>query len=139
MSQAASFLQLAYASRNLVPGEHMQQEIESILALSRARNVAWGVTGALLFSVDSFVQVLEGPGHAVETLFEKIQLDPRHADVVVLHASSVQERAFARWSMAYAGRHDDLRFADLCAARGDMASPAILRLLQGAMDRMPVA
>lgn len=139
MSEAASFLQIAYASRNLVPGEHMQQEIESILALSRMRNATWGVTGALLFSADSFVQVLEGPEDAVETLFEKIQLDPRHAEVVVLQASAVQDRGFAQWSMAYAGRHDDLRFADLCSARGDRASSAILRLLQGAIDRMPVS
>ena len=116
MSEAASFLQIAYASRNLVPGEHMQQEIESILALSRMRNATWGVTGALLFSADSFVQVLEGPEDAVETLFEKIQLDPRHAEVVVLQASAVQDRGFAQWSMAYAGRHDDLRFADLWSA-----------------------
>lgn len=138
MSKAASLLQLAYASRSLVPREYMQQEIESILDTSRAGNVAKGITGALLFSADSFVQVLEGPEHAVEMLFEKIQLDRRHAEVVVLQASAVQHRGFGQWSMAYAGRHDDLRFTDLRGTRGGMAPPAILRLLQGAIDRMSV-
>ena len=48
--------------------------------------------------------VLEGPLPAVERTFERIQCDPRHSDVVVLHVLRSDRRDFAEWSMAYAGK-----------------------------------
>jgi hypothetical protein len=46
--------------------------------------------------------VLEGPLSAVQSTFERIKRDPRHVDVSVLSCKPIENRNFARWSMAYA-------------------------------------
>ncbi|WP_158295618.1 BLUF domain-containing protein [Crenalkalicoccus roseus] len=92
-----------YISRNLIPPSATEAEIGRILEASRRRNAALGVTGALLFSEGAFAQVLEGPLASVEEVFETIQADPRHREVVVLEAGRVPERAFPEWHMAYVG------------------------------------
>ena len=43
-----------------------------------------GITGILLFNGQQFFQVLEGNEEILESLFSKIQFDPRHRDVVEL-------------------------------------------------------
>lgn len=96
---------LAYFSRNAISeaGGDLVREIDRILAVARDNNRRQGVTGALLFSDGCFAQVLEGPLAAVEQVFETIQCDPRHRDVTVLSFEPITERAFANWSMAFAG------------------------------------
>jgi len=135
MSEAEPLFRLVYASRNLVPEAALPEEMPRILDAARRHNAESGITGALLFSADAFVQVLEGPMPAVERAFERIQCDPRHAAVVVLEAGPAPARDFAGWSMAYAGRRPDLRFAAL-EETPRTASPALLDLLRAALGRM---
>lgn len=99
-------MRLVYWSRNRIPGtgENLESEIAQILETSRANNSAVGVTGALMFNSGCFAQVLEGPPSAVEEVFERIQHDDRHGEVVVLECAPVGAREFAAWSMAYVGR-----------------------------------
>ncbi|WP_322514859.1 BLUF domain-containing protein [Rhodopseudomonas palustris] len=75
-------------------------EVESILAAARHNNPRLGITGALAIGRGVFAQLLEGPRHAVEMVFEKIQRDERHGDVQVLAFGPVAERAFPHWPMA---------------------------------------
>lgn len=120
--------QLVYCSRNAIADCHaadMDAEILRILEASRRNNVHDRVTGALLFSAGSFAQVLEGPLAAVERVFERIQRDPRHADIVVLHVLRSQKRDFADWSMAYAGK---------LAASGEAARALSSALAQPGQD-----
>ena len=102
---------LLYCSRNLLGGSLAEQEgeVQKILASSRRNNVREGVTGALLFNGEWFAQVLEGPLAKVEATFERIQRDPRHADVTVLESGVASCRVFADWSMAYAGADETQR------------------------------
>jgi hypothetical protein len=95
-----------YRSKNLITGGPRQiaTEIESILAKSRRNNARLGVTGALMFNRGVFAQVLEGECRAVETVFEKIQLDERHGDIQVLALDRVEQRIFGNWSMAFLGQ-----------------------------------
>ena len=96
---------LIYLSRNTIPGsnENIHQEIEQILAVSRQRNAASQITGALMFNRECFAQVLEGAHDDIQATFERIQCDPRHADVVVLDFKPVEARRFSHWSMGYIG------------------------------------
>lgn len=96
---------IIYVSRSLLRGDEDQVAVElrRILAVSRRNNASEGVTGALLLGQGSFAQVLEGPMVAVERAFERIQDDPRHADLVVVEVGAVDARAFPDWSMAFAG------------------------------------
>lgn len=95
--------QIVYCSRNRISGTSTDVEIEigSILSVARAKNKKAGISGALLFSGDAFAQVLEGPLDAVEEIFERIQCDERHSDVVMLRNAESEARIFSDWSMAY--------------------------------------
>ena len=99
-----ALFRVVYCSRNVIAGQGVDAEVAEILAASRRNNRRDGITGALLVSPVGFAQVLEGPLSAVERTFERIQRDPRHAQVDILHASEVGARCFAGWAMACAGR-----------------------------------
>lgn len=110
---------LVYSSRsppNIAPIE-LSQSIRTILDASRRNNPALGVTGALMFNVGYFAQVLEGPAAAVEQLFVRIGRDKRHHDVAVLSRGEVQDRAFSHWSMALIGasRTNPIRYSPLAS------------------------
>ena len=100
---------LVYYSRNCIaaPPEQTAAEIDMILASARANNSREGITGALLFNSELFAQALEGPLPAISKIFEKIQRDPRHSDVVVLQSSTAPARDIPQWSMAFAGRSSE--------------------------------
>jgi hypothetical protein len=54
----------------------------------------------LMSSGGIFYQVLEGPIEAVDSLFQKIAIDPRHKDVLVLSVQEeVEDRQFPSWAM----------------------------------------
>lgn len=130
---------ILYVSRNLIPAATSEAEIERILAVARRRNAERDVTGALLFSEDAFAQALEGPQEAVSGIFDLIQMDARHADVVVLEAGMVAAREFAEWRMAYSGRIDDTaaRYATLLGrGPGADAGQGVLRMLGSVVSRL---
>jgi Sensors of blue-light using FAD len=76
-------------------------ELEEMLAESRIRNQAHGITGVLLFVEGAFLQILEGEKADVHNLMARIELDPRHRGIKVFYEEEVGDRAFASWSMAY--------------------------------------
>lgn len=96
---------LVYCSRNLITGNptEIAAEVQQILASSRANNMREGVSGALLYNAGMFAQVLEGPTAAVGRIFEAIQRDPRHSEVVVIESAPAMQRDFPDWSMAFSG------------------------------------
>ncbi len=57
------------------------EEIERLLACSRANNMRDGVTGALLLAGSAFFQMIEGPEEAVERALSRILGDNRHVGV----------------------------------------------------------
>ncbi len=101
--------QILYCSRNNMRGavEDVKEQIEGILCSSRKNNAKVGVTGALFYNTVFFAQVLEGSFADVQSVFERLQLDPRHSDLVVLQSGFIAERDFSNWSMAYAGTSAD--------------------------------
>jgi len=140
MTQPRGIVRLLYVSRNVLEGssEEMEDEVSSILQTSRRNNARDGVTGALLFNADCFAQALEGEAEAVQEIFERIQLDPRHEATVVLEYGPVGAREFGDWSMAYIGRteHEAARYAALTGASApDEAAGQVLGLLRGVVMR----
>lgn len=100
MSAASEPLQrVIYASRATAAADI---PVDEILAAARRNNAALGVTGALLLSGPYFAQVLEGPRSSVEEIFERIQCDPRHENIVVLEVAQPSARAFGAWTMGFA-------------------------------------
>jgi hypothetical protein len=109
---SSSLYRMIYCSRNViakvVPAaatpEGLEQEIRSILAASRHRNMIDNLTGALLFTASGFAQVLEGPRDVVERTFERISFDPRHAEVTALSFTPTDHRSFPDWSMGFCSK-----------------------------------
>ena len=94
---------LLYVSKSCLRLPQEEGRVADIVAVSRRRNVALEVTGALMFVETHFAQVLEGPGAAVTTLMDSIRADPRHTNLTVIDTETLVRRRFARWTMAYAG------------------------------------
>ncbi len=96
---------LVYCSRNLLQGSlaEITKELEQILVSSRVNNQKAGITGALLYNDGMFAQALEGPLPELANVFEIIQRDPRHREIVVVQSGPSEKRDFPAWAMAFSG------------------------------------
>ena len=97
---------IVYCSHNAIETGCNEAEFRSILSVARRNNRQHGVTGALLYNNGMFAQTLEGTFESVQNIFERIQVDHRHSDVVILQANLVPNRTFGDWAMAYAAPSD---------------------------------
>lgn len=90
------FIYLSSASMYFQP-----ETLKEMLIKFRQNNEANHITGMMLFSDGSFLQVLEGEGDQMDILIKKIKRDPRHHSLVQIAAGSVEERMFGKWSMSF--------------------------------------
>ena len=102
--------QILYCSRNSLceTAAENKAQLDSILRSSRINNGRVGVTGALFYNTVFFAQVLEGSFGQVQRIFERLQVDHRHSDLVVLQSGFVGQRDFPDWSMAFAAASADI-------------------------------
>ncbi|MBX2812759.1 MAG: BLUF domain-containing protein [Myxococcales bacterium] len=80
-----------------------EQALMELLELARVKNAEIDITGMLLYSENSFFQVLEGEQARVDSLYNKISKDPRHTKVTKIIQEPIGQRAFGQWTMAYTG------------------------------------
>jgi hypothetical protein len=94
-----------------------EQSLQQILNESRRGNTDHQLTGMLVYVEGKFLtgdqnndhpvlegrfmQVLEGKEADVKEIFEKIRLDHRHMDLVVLKQGPIAERSFKNWDMGF--------------------------------------
>jgi len=76
-------------------------DLADILEVSRRKNAERGLTGMLLYSDGSFIQVLEGARDTLHELFDRIARDARHCDITLLAEQAIRERAFGDWTMGF--------------------------------------
>ncbi|MBO6520324.1 MAG: BLUF domain-containing protein [Rhodospirillales bacterium] len=96
--------QILYASQT--DGPVSERECQDILATSRRNNERDGISGLLVYiSNGTFLQVLEGPGAAIENAMSRIKDDARHYDVAVLIDRQRPAPHFTDWSMGYKTFH----------------------------------
>ena len=96
---AGTLLQIIYASASAQ--KMSSEELAEILRIARENNAAHDISGMLVYHGGSFLQVLEGPEGAVNSLFVKIEKDPRHGEINILFRDTVPEKEFEEWSMGY--------------------------------------
>ena len=126
--------QLVYSSE-AAPGL-TDEDIQDILEGSRVDNEERGVTGALIFVDRVFVQVLEGEKDAVEALMAKIERDPRHHDVTVIHEGESGSRIFESWHMAFLNP-DPEQMSRWAGLPGASSMEDIVAALDRNPDRVP--
>ncbi len=73
--------------------------VEAILQQARRHNPEMGITGVLCHGGGLFLQALEGGRDAVNALYNRIAIDPRHRAVTLLHYEEILERRFSGWTM----------------------------------------
>ncbi len=91
--------QLMYVS--MAAWKMENDDLNSILDVSRANNFRLGVTGLLLHLDRGFLQVLEGSKGAVLEIFGRIERDRRHTGLRILFQQDVPERLFGDWNMGF--------------------------------------
>ena len=99
-------LRIIYVSRASSP---FPLELKDILASSRKNNRVLGVTGALGFIDGVYLQCLEGEASVVNSLYKRLQEDPRHMELKMLENKLVSERAFPNWSMGLLTWNDEIK------------------------------
>ena len=79
--------------------------IEAIAREARVHNEREGITGILVSTGQIFFQIIEGPDEKIDSLFRRIEADPRHRQVLVL---SLEQGDFDRLCPDWAMRKVDL-------------------------------
>ncbi|MDN7127401.1 diguanylate phosphodiesterase [Pseudidiomarina sp. 1APR75-33.1] len=77
------------------------EQLPALLEECRARNQRVGVTGMLMFSGNSFFQIIEGDESVVQAVYSKIETDPRHYNVVKILEEPISKRAFGEWILRF--------------------------------------
>lgn len=72
-----------------------------LLSESQKRNAARGVTGLLLHSDGSIIQIIEGAESEVKALYNKIAHDKRHRGVTLMSSKQIKERDFPQYKMGF--------------------------------------
>lgn len=76
-------------------------ELVALLETSRANNNRAGLSGMLLYSSQSFLQVLEGPAEQLSATYERIRSDPRHEALRLLFDGEAPRPLFPDWTMGF--------------------------------------
>lgn len=100
------------------------REMVSLLDKAQQHNAARDITGMLAFNREGFLQVIEGGSEAVNDLYHRIAVDPRHHQMTLIGFGEVAERQFADWNMAA---------LDVVALDADRRSGTLLRYGASAM------
>jgi len=77
------------------------EELLELLEMSRRNNERLEVTGLLLYQDGNFMQLIEGPDRAVVELQQRIELDPRHRQIITILREPTEERLFSDWAMSF--------------------------------------
>lgn len=85
-------------------------DVKEILKKAKENNRTKNITGILLYLDKNFIQVLEGEKEDVITLYQKINLDYRHKNVIKVIEGTIEYRQFDKWDMGFVEiDSDDLR------------------------------
>jgi hypothetical protein len=146
---SGSLYRLIYYSRNLLaarlPQEEFRRQVGTLVEAWRQRNASAGLTGCLLTSLSGFAQVLEGSRDVVERTFDRIAVDDRHTDVMLVSLTPIERPSFPATPLALAwqaepGARDPLRHLITDAAAGlprATTGADVLRMLRAAAEPMP--
>lgn len=88
-------------------------ELIALLEVSRRNNAQAGLSGMLLYSSQSFLQVLEGETAALSATYARIRADERHRNLRLLLEAEVRAPLFPDWTMGFEHVDDEELAEDL--------------------------
>ncbi len=112
--------------------------VSVIVRKARQRNEELSLTGLLVFDGERFVQFLEGPRSAVDSMRASLAADHRHVEFTPLldEGSPESTRLFEGWSMAYADAIDLESLEVFTRVQGE-AAMAQFEAMLGVLDMEP--
>ena len=93
----ADLFRIAYIST--AKGGSYAIDINTLTKQCQRNNRLHGVTGLLLWSGRSFLQVIEGKKDTLETLMKNIEADTRHHSIVIFENNPIDYSLFTGWAM----------------------------------------
>ena len=90
---------VVYRSRSTLHPDNVE-ELDKVFRTSIKNNRRDHVTGCLAHPDGHFVQVIEGTSNRVTSLLDRLAIDTRHTDLVVLGRWLTPSRLFSTWAMA---------------------------------------
>lgn len=76
-------------------------ELLELLDVSRKNNEKNNITGVLLYSEGTFIQLIEGPENDLENTYNAILNDSRHRNIIKLVEENIEKRSFPGWTMGF--------------------------------------
>lgn len=92
-------LRLTYISR--YNNDNPNGEVTRILDQVQQNNERNGITGALVFNHNYFLQSIEGARPVINELLRKLVKDDRHHALQIIECCEVEQRRWSKWSMKY--------------------------------------
>lgn len=126
-------LRLTYISR--YNNHNANGEVTRILAQAQQNNERNGITGALVFNHNYFLQSIEGARPIINELLRKLIKDDRHFSLQVVECCEVEQRRWSKWSMKYLIPSDENKGYALKYSTGThfnpylMSTPQIMMLI----------
>ena len=108
-------------------------ELTDILKVARRRNAENDVTGVLLYSDGTFIQVLEGQADSIDTIFDSIVNDKRHKNIIKLVDDKLDVKYFPDWNMGFAAvdKNKVREIAGFLGSTGEILNDGSGNLLAG--------
>lgn len=101
----SAIIGIAYCSK---PVSFSFEQVDDILTTSQENNAGAGITGALIYDNQTFLQFLEGTHEDIRRVFSRISHDPRHTCIRLLSVRELDDRLFPDWSMTAAVTEDQV-------------------------------
>ncbi|WP_435979350.1 BLUF domain-containing protein [Psychrobacter sp. DM4] len=117
-------LRLTYISRYNNHNEN--GEVTRILAQAQQNNERNGITGALVFNHNYFLQSIEGSRPVINELLRKLVKDDRHFSLQIIECAEVEQRRWNKWSMKYLIPSDDNKSLALKYSTGIQFNPYLM-------------
>ena len=121
-------LRLTYISRYNT--DNPKGEVTRILTQAQQNNERNGITGALVFNHNYFLQSIEGARPVINELLRKLVKDDRHYALQVIECREVELRHWSKWSMKYLIPSDENKGLALKFSTGTQFNPYLMNINQ---------
>ncbi|KRG32690.1 hypothetical protein AK822_11285 [Psychrobacter sp. P11F6] len=121
-------LRLTYISRYNT--DNPKGEVTRILTQAQQNNERNGITGALVFNHNYFLQSIEGARPVINELLRKLVKDDRHHALQVIECREVELRHWSKWSMKYLIPSDENKGLALKFSTGTQFNPYLMNTNQ---------
>ena len=83
----------------------LEEDVHALFSQTIKSNTHNDITGILIYQEGTFIQVLEGDDIFLNSLFKKIEEDPRHKQITKVLGEPIESRVFDEYLLGFSGMH----------------------------------